>query len=538
MAGVTLDNSWLWHKTSPKTIQTGYESQAVIAKKTGKISLTYTDKVSSKVIQVGGQYQLQLKTTGVITQGSLRFDWGNKSYFDKDGLLYCDLDHKTGNATPAGVINYQTGLVIISQLPAYTTGKVQVLSLRSAHKDTGIAHAYFVSAQNLIMPASLTVQAVTLDGQTITGRADVSGNIVGDITGFVDVHSGLVSVKFGRWVDYDIKYIHQKWYHADLVKDNKIYLPTPIIAKSLRYSAVAHQYIPIANHVLKIDTVRLPTDGRVPIFRAGDMILISNTIEQELGSSFKGSQVINLIRQDLDRLCLQDNNGKAVLATLWDYDLKAGTITFAQDVNLSGYAMPLIAKLTHEERNRVISTDIDGTLGLQFATKRDYPIKDTYVSSVLIGDNLKVRATVPFTQRAWTNVWQDKPIGESLLNRLNVKDYPIRLTDDGTISERWLIKFVSSNQFELYGEAVGFVLKTDTLSDLAPINPATNKPYFTIPRQAFGSDTPWASQDVIRFDTFGTLMPFWVIQAVQPTATAIDEKDGFSLCVFGDTTVY
>lgn len=308
--------------------------------------------------------------------------------------------------------------------------------------------------------------------------------------------------------------------------------------KNISWQAVALSYLPVSSAVVKIDTVRLPQDGRVPIFRKGDTILISNTIEQNLGSAFTGNQTIQLNRNDLDRICLQDSNGKAVLADLWQYDLVNGSITFAQSLDLSGYQLPLIAKHTQEEKNLVTEVDIDGTLTLRFATKRAYPIENTYVSSVLICDkgNLQVNVSVPFTQRNWSNVWQDTPIGEQLLNKLNVKDYPIVLTDDGAITERWVIIWKSASQFELYGERLGFVLKTDTLQDLAPINPATKKPYFTIPKQAFGNDAPWAVQDVIRFNTEGTLMPVWILCAVQPTANPLNEEDGFTVCLFGDTT--
>lgn len=306
----------------------------------------------------------------------------------------------------------------------------------------------------------------------------------------------------------------------------------------IRWQGVALSYLPVSSAVVKIDTVRLPQDGRVPIFRKGDTILISNTIEQNLGSAFTANQTIQLERGDLDRICLQDSNGKAVLADLWQYDLQAGSITFAQSLDLSDYQLPLIAKHTQEEKNLVTDVDIDGTLTLRFATKRAYPVENTYVSSVLIyqNGNLQVNSSVPFTQRNWNNVWQDTPIGEQLLNKLNVKDYPIVLTDDGAIDERWLIKWTSSSQFELYGEQVGFVLKTDTLQDLSPINPATKKPYFTIPKQAFGADAPWSAGDVIRFNTTGTLMPVWVLCAVQPIANPLNEEDGFTVCLFGDTT--
>lgn len=203
---------------------------------------------------------------------------------------------------------------------------------------------------------------------------------------------------------------------------------------------------------------------------------------------------------------------------------------------IASHRLPLIATTTIEERNRILNTDIDGTLSLIFPTRHDYPLDGTYVSGVLIAGDLKVRASVPFTQRNWDGVWRDTPNGEQLLNRLNTQSYPIRLTDDGVISERWLIKWTASVQFELYGETVGFVGRFDTLTDLAPINPATAKPYFTVPKQAFGADAPWRAQDVIRFNTWGTLVPFWVLCAVQPSSKAYDEKDGFRMCLFGDTT--
>ncbi|MDO5652350.1 MAG: hypothetical protein Q4G13_09515 [Moraxella sp.] len=87
----------------------------------------------------------------------------------------------------------------------------------------------------------------------------------------------------------------------------------------------------------------------------------------------------------------------------------------------------------------------------------------------------------------------------------------------------------------LYGETLGFVVKTDTLQDLAPINPATKKPYFTLPKQAFGNQAPWAAQNVIRFNTTGTLSPIWVLCAVQPSSNVQEGKDGFTKVLFGDT---
>ena len=307
-------------------------------------------------------------------------------------------------------------------------------------------------------------------------------------------------------------------------------------ADSITWQGVAISYLPVDNNIVKIDTVRLPQDGRVPIFRRGDSILIRNAQTDNLGSAFTGGQTINLSRNDVDRISLLDADNKPVLGELWDYDLDAGTITFKTSIDLSSYKMPLKAIHAQEQRNRIVDLDIDGTLSLLFAANRNYPIENTYVSSLLIGDDLAVRVSVPFTQRSWNNVWQDTPQGDQLLNKLKLTDYPMILTDDGAITDRWLIKFISNAQFELYGEALGFVGKFDTLTNLAPINPATGKPYFTIDKLAFGTKTPWAAQDVIRFNTWGTLMPVWVLCAVQPNPNPPTGADGFEQYLFGDTT--
>ena len=152
----------------------------------------------------------------------------------------------------------------------------------------------------------------------------------------------------------------------------------------------------------------------------------------------------------------------------------------------------------------------------------------------MVGD-LLVRATEPFSQKTWLTRWQNTREGDELLAKLNVKDYPIVLTADGAISERWLIKFLTSSQFELYGESLGLVATGDTVSDLAPINPATNKPYFKLPAAAFGGG--WAVGNCIRFNTQGTPTPVWIIRAISPTGRKDSAPDHFSVCLRGDTLV-
>ena len=335
-----------------------------------------------------------------------------------------------------------------------------------------------------VKPESFTVYANNGD---IVGRSNAEGNIEGGITGKIDYETGFY----------------------EITRTAGFY------PEELRYNAVTQDNLPLDSSIIGIDAVRLPADGRVPVFRKGDMIVISNRLKQDLGSAFTAAQKITLNRQNLDRLCLVDSKGKHVLAEKYTADLKAGSITFGEPLDLSQYTLPLTAVCAWEEENRITGVDISGRLKLQFAISRAYPKAGTYVSSALIGGDLLVRATEPFSQQSWDNVWADSRRGEPILAKANVKDYPIKLASNGAITERWLIKFTTANQFELYGEQLGLVAKSDTLTDLAPANPATGKPYFTIKSTAFGGG--WSTQNCIRFNTYGTPLPVWILRSVQPS---------------------
>ena len=504
--------------------------------KNGTISVSFYDthpsSSKSEQLPMTTSVKFDIKMGELIIRASLRFAMNGKVYFDKDGGIYTNLNTQTGQADKVGLIDYSTGELSITD----PLGAITVQSLSTSIDANRTDSITLLTPSAPIRPASLTIKAVALDGTSITATANTKGEFDGDnVSGLVDVEYGLASVKFGKWVSATGQE-NETWYNSEAVVDGQIFKPMHVFSNSITYSTVAYSYLPVDSTTIKIDTVRLPSDGRVPIFRRGDTILISNSHKQDLGSAHQGGQTVKLERQNLDRICLTDKNGKAITADKWDYDLENGSITWQSPLDLSDYTMPVYATNTWEERNRIQGVDIDGTLTLIFPTKRDYPLEDTYVSSVLIGGDLRVRASVPFSQRNWTNTWADERVGDEPLNRLNVKDYPIKLTDDGAITEKWLIKFVSGSQFELYGQTLGFVARTDTLQDLAPVNPSTGKPYFTIDKRAFGTDAPWSAQEVVRFNTWGTLLPVWVICAVQPSSDNPKGSDGYTQVLFGDTT--
>ncbi len=473
----------------------------------------------------------------IVMPSSVNFTYAGKNYFDKNGSIYTDLDPKTGAATLAGSIDYQAAHVTLQKWQWTDGTKPALKSLATSLNGNPVDSVTFRTPSAPIRPGSLEVRATTLDGVNFSAKADLSGKLEAPgIKGFVDAEYGLGQVQFGSWMTAAGNE-SEPWYNVDAVnEDGKIWRPEHVFANTITYDTRSYSYLPIDSNVVKIDTVRLPQDGRIPIFRRGDTIIIGNRQTTDIGSAHTGGQTVTLPRTDVTRIAVMDADDKQVNAELWDYDLAAGTITWRTPLDLSSYKMPLKVMHAQEERNRIREADIDGTLSLIFANRRSYPIADTYVSSVLIGGDLQVRVSVPFTQKSWNNVWLDTPVGEQLLNKLNLKDFPMILTDDGAIKERWMIKMTGTNQFELYGETLGFVKRGDTLTDLAPINPAKGKPYFTLPKQAFGADAPWANQDIIRFNTWGTLLPILVLCAVQPNPNPPTGTDGYTMCLYGDTT--
>lgn len=473
----------------------------------------------------------------VVMPSSVNFSWGNRNYYDKAGAIYTNLDTLTGIADAAGTINYVTGKALLTNWTWVNGTAPSIKALATSIDGNPVDAVTFRTPSAPIRPASLEVRATALDGTLLSAKAKLNGNLESaGITGFVDAEYGLVDMQFGSWVTA-VGNESEPWYNADAVTpDGKIWRSRHVFAQTITYDARSSSYLPINSDVIKIDTVRLPQDGRVPIFRLGDTILIGNRLTDNIGSAHTAGQTVQLSRDDLTRICVTDADDKPVNAELWDYDLVVGSITWKTPLDLAPYKMPLSVMHAREERNVILDPDIDGTLSLRFAIQRDYPIADTYVSSVLIGGNLQVRVSIPFTQRTWNNVWADEPVGDQLLNKLNIRDFPMILTDDGAIKDRWMIKMTGTDQFELYSEALGFVTRSDTLQDLAPINPATGKPYFTLPKEAFGNQAPWSSQDIIRLNTWGTLMPVLVICAVQPNAENPVGEDGFNYCLYGDTT--
>lgn len=467
-----------------------------------------------------------------LLPNSVLFSLGGERYFDRRGEMYYRLQAETGAATRCGSIDYQTGEVQLEHWRG--TYHLQLHSLASSIHEQPVDEVVFRTPASPLRPQSLTVSATPVRGGQIRVRADAHSRFSGEnVEGYVIEEYGVARLRFGQKVTA-AGHESQPWYKADEIDEaGKIWKPEPVFADSIRFSGVAYAYLPLDTSQIGIDAVRLPSDGLVPCFRKGDMLVLLDYQQENLGETHRAGQTVALSRANIDKLLVVDAKEQALAPELYQADLAAGTLRWHDALDLSAYTMPLSAKHAVIRNNRVVDLDISGEITLQMPLDRDFPRQQTVVANALIGGDLAVRATEPFSQQAWNKQWSDERSADAILAKLNTQDYPIELSSDGAIHQRWAIQFTSDSQFEVIGENLGLIAEGNILSDCAPLNPSTGQPYFTIKRRAFGSG--WAARNLIRFNTYGTQIPVWLIRAVQPSAQRQQQADQVTVCLHGNS---
>ena len=243
---------------------------------------------------------------------SWRFTINGKDTIERNGNLIQNFDPLTGLGDMVGELDPISCTVRIFNTSMNLT-EIKVLSGVYIQGTYDIQQYYGRTVACPVKPLSFTVRAENSSG-TLIGQADEQGNIQGSLTGFIDYETGFWRVS---------------------VNSQDRFLPG-----SLKYNSVSSQEVPLDADILGIDTVRLPPNGKVPIFRRGDMVVISNRQEQNLGSAITAGQTIQLDRTHLDRVCVVDFNGVHINAELYTVDYEQGTISFADPLDLSDYSLP------------------------------------------------------------------------------------------------------------------------------------------------------------------------------------------------------
>ena len=432
-----------------------------------------------------------------------------------------------------GSINYLSGDVALTSWTAGTDNAISRASCVTTVGENISSEYVFRTGAAPLRPGSLSIQFARAVGGTQSVTAGIDGKIEATgITGAVDYESGLVRLRFGRMVTAAGNE-SQPWFAAEGVgADGKIFKPEPVAASSVRYSAVAYSYLPLDANLLGIDPVRLPSDGRVPIFRPGGFAVVGHT--GRITTSVSNGQTINCARVRLSRVRVVGHDG-VVIHTGYTADLEAGTVTFS---DVSGYSQPVTIEHRVEDMAVVRDVQISGEISFTRALTHQYPVANpgdpasgSFVSSALIAGDLFARVSLVFDQATWSGAWSDALVGSAATATFNNTQYPIQVTNRGALTERWIVRFTNNTSFDVIGENVGVIATGNTSADCAPNNPATGVPYFHLPALGWGNG--WATGNVLRFNTIGAQFPVWVVRTVQQGPESVPD-DNFTLLIRGD----
>ncbi|WAR42941.1 hypothetical protein [Methylomonas rapida] len=461
-----------------------------------------------------------------VIPGSVLFTLGGRTYFDRLGQLFYNIDRATGSATLGGTLDYTTGVCSISAWASGQSPTPSLLALATSMNWRPVEVAVFRTLAAPIKVGVFQIRATAADGTQLEATANAQGDIVASqIEGKIEYDTGVVKLRFGELVTAAGNE-GEDWYIAENVENGQIWKPKMVLANSIIYTTVSYTYLPLSSAILGLDPVRLPADGRVPIYAPGDVVVVLN--DQTTTGTFTSSSTTNLGRVRLAKLTVRDLGGNALPTNKYTADLDAGTITWG---DLSGVSQPLTIIDRIEDMAVLTDVQITGQLALSQPLSHNFPKEGTLVSNAIIWGTLYARTSIPFDQQTWTNVWSDTLIGSSVAAQYNNVQYPIAVDNASAIQEKWAIIFTSSTAFNVIGQNVGQIASGNTSADTAPINPNTGLPYFTIPYQGWGSG--WASGNVLRFNTYAANAPVWVIQAIGQ-GEATDDDYTFCLEIRGD----
>ncbi len=432
-----------------------------------------------------------------------------------------------------GAINYLSGEVTLSSWTAGVANAITRVSCVTTVGENISSEFVFRTGAAPLRPGSLSIQYARAIGGTQNVSAGIDGKIEAQgISGSVDYDTGLVRVRFGARIIASGNET-EPWFDAsNVAADGKIFRPEPVAASSIRYSAVAYSYLPLDADLLGIDPVRLPSDGRVPIFRPGGFAVVAHT--GKITATVSNGQIIDCARVRLSRVRVVGNDG-SVIHTGYSADLEAGTLTFT---NVTGYSQPVTIEHRIEDMAVVRDIQINGEISFTRALTHDYPLANpgdpssgSFVSSALVAGDLFARVNLVFDQATWNGTWSDALSGSQATATFNHTQYPIKVTNRGALTERWIVRFTNSTAFEVIGENVGIIANGNTSSDCSPTNPATGVPYFVLPALGWGSG--WATGNVLRFNTIGSAFPVWVVRTIQQGPESVPD-DHFTLLIRGD----
>lgn len=466
-----------------------------------------------------------------ILSGSVRFTLGSSTYIDRMGSLYRNPSTTTGSGTVAGQIHYGNGNVELTGWDAGASNGPALESLVTQIEPSTTNQVSFRAPMLPLRPQSLTLTATKVEGGVINIMPDADGYVdTADCEGYFNFEQAVGQFVFRKKVQITSvnrpEIEAQPWYDVgmEFIENSVTYINTPVfvLPETIRFSAVAFSYLPLNADLLGLDPVRLPSDGRVPIFRRGDIAVIHNTQSMEVNTP-TALATFNVGRNRLSYIKLYDSKGIPVDPNMYQTDPDLGEVTLLGNFSTFGYELPIIAEHRIEDAGMCLDVQINGELTLNTPITHNYTSGQTYVSSAMIIGDMQARAHTVFSQASWSNAWKDEREGGVINAQYNEVLYPIEVSNQGAIEERWSLIFTSATEFRIVGENSGQIGTGNTTVDTAPPNPIDGSPYFKVKALGFGYG--WAAGNVLRLNTTAANYPIWAERTVkQGQSSIIDDS--------------
>ena len=390
-----------------------------------------------------------------------------------------------------------------------------------------------------IAQQTVVVKAYLKDSTLLEAGSAYDGSIIDTgIVGYVNHETGVVTVHFGEWVTDDATAQGSVWYNASVNDSSgnvwKPHLVSQITIQyqALSYGSESYETSLLLESVLGLNPINFPKDGKVPIFKRGDVAVIHHSETLVMTSpSMAAGAVYDVGRNPVSAIDVYDDTNLYVPDTHYTLDLDNGTITMSDPLNLSGYTEPLRA--VHRIESTTVIRQVNGTqLKLLSPLTFDFPATTTKVSSAMLAQDLFAHTLYEFDQLSWDNTWEDYLVGDPASASYDFINHPIELTNYGTVTERWAIFFTSSTTIRVIGENLGIIYEGAISTDIAPVNSITGGIYFTMRDDGFG--TGWSAGNLIRFNTIGATLPIWFIRTTKQ-APLTEPSDHFTLLIRGDS---
>lgn len=420
--------------------------------------------------------------------------------------------YHNGAWATAGTIDLVTGRIAWSNWERTAPTITRVACTSTAGEALSSVFVFRTAAAPL-RPSSLSLQLPAPGGGVQIVTSNAQGQLVGQgVVGTVDYEFGLVRIAFGDMVP-KAEIENEPWYNPSTEDGaGNAWRPSPQVMSTLRYAAVAYEVIPVDPEIIGVNPVRLPSDGRVPIFEVGDYAVV-HTHDALPPQAVTDNQTISLGVERLSRIVIWGADDKEILHG-WARDLDAGTV---QILNREGWIQPVRIAWSIEHMALVREAQIGGQITLNRPLTHHFPAGGkSYISSALMLGDRYARVSHLFDQEAWDGVsYLDFVSGKVATATYNDTANPVLVDNTGAITQRWALQFLTTTTVRVVGESVGVVVASHPIAnDLAPINPNTGTPYFTMKKEGWGSG--WAAGNLVRLNTVGAGAGFCLVRAVQP----------------------